>query len=266
MGKATRVVRACVTCGRTFKGTNRVCAVCRRTERVCGQCGRTFVGLARRCGVCQGVQRTCIKCGKSYRGTNRLCRPCQAVERVCDGCGEEFRGWMRLCPPCRGARERACDTCGKTFKGTARCCKACRWQSASPDERSLAVARNKRRYERKLAAAIAGPVPQEVYAAIRRSGPCVYCGEPASEVDHVRPLVRGGWEHESNIVPACTSCNASKHDKLLTEWRRSDRVAHGIEHSPKVAVEYARLTSEAAGPAPSLTLWLSITSKYRGTW
>ncbi len=62
-------------------------------------------------------------------------------------------------------------------------------------------------------------------------------------VDHVHPLARGGWEHETNLVPACDFCNLSKKDRLLTEWRRSDRVAYGVEHSAKVAAEYARLTS-----------------------
>jgi hypothetical protein len=69
----------------------------------------------------------------------------------------------------------------------------------------------------------------------------VYCGEKATTVDHVRPLARGGWEHESNLVPACTFCNCSKNDSLLTTWRLSGRVAYGVTHSPKVEGEYARL-------------------------
>ena len=92
-----------------------------------------------------------------------------------------------------------------------------------------------------------GPVPVKVYAAIRESGPCVYCDNPAKHVDHVRPLSRGGWEHESNLVPACGSCNSSKSDRLLTEWR-PDRVAHGVSCSPIVAAEWARLELEANLP------------------
>lgn len=101
---------------------------------------------------------------------------------------------------------------------------------------------NNARRARKAAAEIIGPVPPEVYAAIRASGKCVYCGTQATTVDHIRPLSRGGWEHESNLVAACKSCNYSKSNRLLTEWRRQDRVAHAVKRSPLVAAEWARLT------------------------
>lgn len=104
---------------------------------------------------------------------------------------------------------------------------------------------NNSRRARKVAAEIAGPVPKEVYAAVRASGPCVYCGEEAATVDHVRPLARGGWEIEWNLAPACKACNYSKGDKLLTEWRHQDRVQYAVAHSREVAAEWARLTSEA---------------------
>jgi 5-methylcytosine-specific restriction endonuclease McrA len=97
-----------------------------------------------------------------------------------------------------------------------------------------------------------------VYAAIRESGPCVYCGAPAEHVDHVWPLSRGGWERESNLVPACKPCNSGKKDRLLTEWRPG-RVAHGVACSPIVAAEWARLTGDTpatclAAPAAGAAL------------
>jgi hypothetical protein len=101
--------------------------------------------------------------------------------------------------------------------------------------------KNARRARMAAQTDICGPVSQKVYEAVRASGPCVYCGQEATTVDHVRPLVKGGWEHESNLVPACAPCNFSKGPRLLTEWRRPERVAYGIEHSPKVAAEYERL-------------------------
>jgi len=101
------------------------------------------------------------------------------------------------------------------------------------------------RRARKRAAEVTGPVSVEVYMAILASGPCVYCGAPAAHVDHVRPLARGGWEHPDNLVPACQSCNLSKHAALLTEWR-PDRVSHGATHSVKVSAELDRLTTELA--------------------
>lgn len=104
---------------------------------------------------------------------------------------------------------------------------------------------NNVRRARKAAAQVAGPVSIEVYSAIRKSGPCVYCGKKAAAIDHVRPLSRGGAEHESNLVPACGYCNSSKRDKLLTEWRPG-RVARAVTCSPIVAAEWRRLTELAA--------------------
>jgi hypothetical protein len=39
---------------------------------------------------------------------------------------------------------------------------------------------------------------------------CVYCGEQATSIDHVKPRWAGGSDDMSNLVPACTSCNSRK--------------------------------------------------------
>jgi 5-methylcytosine-specific restriction endonuclease McrA len=46
------------------------------------------------------------------------------------------------------------------------------------------------------------------------SGRCAYCLAIMGSVsmDHVIPLVRGGEHSTGNVVPACRSCNSSKHD------------------------------------------------------
>jgi 5-methylcytosine-specific restriction endonuclease McrA len=50
----------------------------------------------------------------------------------------------------------------------------------------------------------------------RAGGRCYYCHRRLPlEMDHVIPLVEGGNHTESNIVPACRSCNASKGKKLV---------------------------------------------------
>ena len=41
-------------------------------------------------------------------------------------------------------------------------------------------------------------------------GLCWICGEPASVVDHVKPLVAGGPHSPANIRPACAACNHRK--------------------------------------------------------
>jgi hypothetical protein len=52
---------------------------------------------------------------------------------------------------------------------------------------------------------------------------CAYCGDAATEWDHLRPLVEGqrptGYIHEiHNLVPACGKCNQSKGNKQWREW------------------------------------------------
>lgn len=52
---------------------------------------------------------------------------------------------------------------------------------------------------------------------------CAYCGDRATEWDHLRPLVQNqrptGYIHEiHNLVPACGKCNQSKGNKPWREW------------------------------------------------
>ena len=52
-------------------------------------------------------------------------------------------------------------------------------------------------------------------------GPCSYCGVSGKmTLDHVVPIQKGGQHSIGNLVPACGSCNSSKGQKLLVEWRK----------------------------------------------
>lgn len=54
------------------------------------------------------------------------------------------------------------------------------------------------------------------------ASPCFYCGTSGRiEADHVIPISRGGRHSMGNLVPACKTCNSSKSDKLITEWRKA---------------------------------------------
>lgn len=54
---------------------------------------------------------------------------------------------------------------------------------------------------------------------------CHYCqtDKKTLTLDHVIPLARGGKHTISNIVPCCPSCNSSKNDKLLEEWKKINK-------------------------------------------
>ena len=50
---------------------------------------------------------------------------------------------------------------------------------------------------------------------------CAYCGVFSKRLhkEHVIPLERGGRHSIGNILPACPTCNFSKHDSYVVEWR-----------------------------------------------
>lgn len=51
---------------------------------------------------------------------------------------------------------------------------------------------------------------------------CAYCNAAGElTVDHVKPLIAGGLDDLSNIVPACRRCNSSKCDRPVEIWYRA---------------------------------------------
>lgn len=47
---------------------------------------------------------------------------------------------------------------------------------------------------------------------------CLYCLEPASHLDHVVPLAKGGRHAIWNLVPACIDCNMGKRASHPLTW------------------------------------------------
>ena len=67
-----------------------------------------------------------------------------------------------------------------------------------------------------------GHVPLTRRAVFARDGGrCVYCGVPATSIDHVVPRSRGGRHEWGNVVSACRRCNHVKADRTVADlgWR-----------------------------------------------
>ena len=90
-----------------------------------------------------------------------------------------------------------------------------RWARAHPDRIHASVARRRARLKQAV-----GPLTAEQWEAVvvEMGGRCVYCGSGAVTQDHDVPLTRGGHHERSNVVPACRSCNSSKHQQTGNEW------------------------------------------------
>jgi 5-methylcytosine-specific restriction endonuclease McrA len=52
------------------------------------------------------------------------------------------------------------------------------------------------------------------------AGFCAYCPEPATTIDHVIPLAKGGEHIASNLLPACSACNSLKGAMSLDAWAK----------------------------------------------
>lgn len=68
-------------------------------------------------------------------------------------------------------------------------------------------------------------------------GSCVYCGAEWEEKDHLHPVSKGGETIESNLVPACRSCNRKKNNILPEDFAGAEKTAWIRQELEKVAYD-----------------------------
>lgn len=97
-----------------------------------------------------------------------------------------------------------------------------------PEVYKASAARRKARIRQNGIYAISQKEMRKLYAS-----PCLYCGSTQRiEADHVIPIARGGTHSIGNLVPACKSCNASKRQRTITEWKKeSPRIFPRASHN-----------------------------------
>jgi 5-methylcytosine-specific restriction endonuclease McrA len=49
---------------------------------------------------------------------------------------------------------------------------------------------------------------EQVFALKGRT--CIYCGAPATDVDHLTPVIDNGGDSLDNLAPACLKCNRGR--------------------------------------------------------
>jgi 5-methylcytosine-specific restriction endonuclease McrA len=75
--------------------------------------------------------------------------------------------------------------------------------------------------KKQLAALRRGITPKLRKFILGDGNGCHYCGFPATEVDHIVPVSRGGGLALSNLAPACFECNHEKRDQSVEEWAQA---------------------------------------------
>jgi 5-methylcytosine-specific restriction endonuclease McrA len=111
-----------------------------------------------------------------------------------------------------------------------------------------ARARYAKRRRRRLALADNDLTATQWATLVEAWGGCAYCRAQTDGLqrDCILPISRGGRYTLENVVPACASCNASKHNDEVTGWLRRKRL-----DEPAFLVRHATILRDLvpAGPA-----------------
>jgi len=79
---------------------------------------------------------------------------------------------------------------------------------------------------------------------------CQYCGRKAPDVvlelDHIRPVSKGGDKRESNLITSCFECNRGKKDSLVPEMEDKDAQDDFEENYKKYKSRYGYYTNYIA--------------------
>lgn len=209
------------------------------TEKTCTKCGHVgpppeFVTDRSRCRNCRNAEAR-----GHYRKRNPAEQSLPATHKTCSRCGHygpliDFYSERSECKPCFRAKANARYAAnpeprrahGRANRARARereqtryernpepkRASVRRWQQANPEK---VKARQHRRRALELSAPTIPFKPAELKARLSVFGfRCWICRvAPGTELDHVKPLSKGGWHCLSNLRPACVHCNRRKSDK-----------------------------------------------------
>lgn len=222
----------CTCCGEVFEPRNSLHKHCSK------KCAWTVKNRKR--SASKREKRDCPGCGKDISGE-------YAKKKYCsDAC----RCWVANGNTELRVLGGNCMTCGKEIHGRAGkkyCGRPCKVKASEArrvrDDRARYLKERDRRISYAKAYALDNPwvgqaTKRKRRALVRANGSfsftsadwkrcvdiadsrCFYCDEQGlMTMDHVVPVTRGGTHGAGNIVPACISCNASKNNNFISEWK-----------------------------------------------
>lgn len=93
-----------------------------------------------------------------------------------------------------------------------------KWKKANPDLVSIYGRNDRHRRRQHLKQSNYLITPKEINKILANN--CFYCESKGSmTLDHVVPISRNGLHKIGNLVAACKSCNSSKGNKTIMEWK-----------------------------------------------
>lgn len=143
--------------------------------------------------------------------------PCGAAVRCSGLCAIHYDRKIKGIPM-DGAPEKHCIDCGSQIAGhnTNGRCQRCYQRVWKTRERHLI--NNCRNRANKYGAESLAITVKDARRLL--DSPCNYCGTTEDiQVDHVVPLSKGGRNSIGNLAPCCASCNRSKRDMFVTQWK-----------------------------------------------
>lgn len=260
----------CRMCGASFaavRSSARYCgATCRQRARRARDAGLMAPEIRLQLPVV-----SCSDCGARMMNSQKqtiaavpLCRSCRRQRRslkvkpqrvartkfvFCGGCGSRVRtrkvtASTLECRQCRmDARQKECSECmAPLVQRRGRFCSlSCAARNrvrlglvvGRPRTRPLEHPKVKRHHRERAAPGLTAGQRSHLLHKWQRDGrACTYCGGACETVDHIIALVRGGTNYEGNLTPACRSCNGSKRDKTIVEWKHGRPAAQFNDSRP----------------------------------
>lgn len=221
------------------------------STKACSRCGelKPYSDFSKRAAMRDGHRSQCKACDaadrkasrdsieqtrRAWRAANREKERASERRRYANNAERERRrkaAWERANPEkLREIKRRTRDKYPEKSAERTR-----RWRLANPDMDRLWREANREtcragllRYRaRKRRLTIVQFTPQQLAARLSMFSGCWMCGGEWTEVDHVKPLNKGGPHVLANLRPACRSDNARKNDRWPFPTTRAALLASG---------------------------------------
>ena len=173
--------------------------------RECGLCGAQFTPTRSDKVYCG---KSCLNKAKYRRSPDRYREKAAAYRNANP---DKYRSYMKVYGAENRERLRDYRRAYGELNGDALRQSSRQWAATNPERRR---AQHANRRARKKAGNVK-PIPSALLVSkfAYWGGRCWMCGMEATQIDHVKPLSKGGLHVLANLRPACATCNRRKSDR-----------------------------------------------------